>query len=130
VELIHRSRTGIKPDGTVAGVPEMSSAFHSDDYLTWVDRTIRESGAIKAAAARQPGKPRISVEVQDVGDLGVDVGRGYKRIADTSNKKKNADVFGATQRIGDMTSAGGHYELNPLTGRWENITLYPESYLR
>jgi hypothetical protein len=134
-ELIRRSHTGVKPgldkegNEVMAAIPEMSSAFHSDDYVRWVDKTIRESGALKAAAARQPGIPRIRVGVQDVGDLGVDLGRGYKRILPkNAGKDDNGRVFGPTQRIGGLRSAGGYYRLNPLTGRWENITLYPGSY--
>jgi hypothetical protein len=127
-ELIRRSRTGVKPDGVEGPIPAMSSAFHSDDYLRWVDQTIRENGALKAAAARQPGQPRISVDVQDIGDLGEDLGRGYRRIWGTGNKEKNLTVHGPSQRIDGLRSATGYYELNPLNGRWENISLFPELY--
>jgi hypothetical protein len=134
VELIIRSRSGMKPGLDKAGkvmvgpIPKMSSAFHSDDYLRWVDKTIRERGALKAAAARLPDQPNIKVTAQDVGDLGIDVGRGYKRILKDGDKFDNQRVFGPTERVGGLRSAEGHYRLNPLTGRWENVTLYPDIY--
>lgn len=65
--------------------------------------------------------------MRDVGDLGEKVGCGYRRILDTGNKQNDADLYGLTERV-RLTSAKGVYELNPLTGRRENITLYPQEY--
>ncbi len=86
---------------------------------------IRDGGGLQNAIARQPGQTVVRVEVQDVGDLGIDLGYGYMRIAPTGNKGLNQGIFGPTQRVDGLRSAQGIYELHPTTGMWQTITVYP-----
>jgi hypothetical protein len=112
-DLIVRARTGVKPNGQTGPIPPLSSAFYSDNLLIAADQAIRDSGGLQNAIARQPGQSVVRVETQDVGNLGVDLGYGYQRIGATGNK------------IDSLRSAQGIYELNPATGQWETITVYP-----
>lgn len=126
--LIVRARTGVKPNGDVDAIPPISSAFHSDDLLIYADDYIRSSGALQRVAANNPGKSVIQVTSSDVGDIGVDLGRGYLRIGYTGNKPFNATVLGPVQRVDNLTSAQGWYEFDPLKNIWETVTVYPSPY--
>ncbi|KRB76817.1 hypothetical protein ASE07_26285 [Noviherbaspirillum sp. Root189] len=123
--LITRARTGIKPNGQTGPIPPLSSAFYSDGLLISTDQAIRTSGGLPNAIARQPGQTVVRVETQDVGNLGVDLGYGYKRIGATSNVKVNSTTLGPLLRIDNLRSAQGIYEFNVATGNWETITVYP-----
>jgi hypothetical protein len=124
-DLAVRARTGVKPDGSDGPIPPLSSAFHSDSLLISTDQTIREGGGLANAIARQPGQSVVRVETQDVGDLGMNLGYGYVRLGATGNKAANAAGAGPLQRVDGLNSAQGIYELNPATGIWETITVYP-----
>ena len=127
-DLIVRARTGVKPDGSTGPIPPLSSAFHSDTLLVSADQSIRSGGGLANAIARQPGQSVVRVEAQDVGNLGMDLGYGYVRLGSTGNKAANASALGPIQRVNSLNSAQGIYELNPLTGVWETITVYPAPY--
>ncbi|MCB1892779.1 MAG: hypothetical protein KDF48_11200 [Rhodocyclaceae bacterium] len=124
-QLTLRARTGIKPNGAHGPIPKLSSAFYSDGLLISTDQAIREYGGLARAIARQPGQTVVRVEVQDVGDLGESVGFGYVRIASTGNKTANEVGMGPLQRIDNLRSAQGIYELDTVTGVWQTITIYP-----
>lgn len=124
-ELAVRARTGMKPNGTIGPIPPLSSAFHSDALLISTDQTIRDGGGLANAIARQPGQSVVRVETQDGGDLGTDLGYGYVRLGATGNKAANEAGVGPLQRIDGLNSAQGIYELKPVTGVWETITVYP-----
>ncbi|MFT3727116.1 MAG: LysM domain-containing protein [Terricaulis sp.] len=123
--LITRSRTGLKPNGEMGPIPRFSSAFYSDELLISTDQMIRQGGALQNAIARQPGETVVRVETQDVGDLGIDLGYGYARIAPTGNKALNQSIFGPSQRVDGFRSAQGIYELHAGAGVWQTITVYP-----
>jgi hypothetical protein len=124
-QLITRAITGLKPDGSTGPIPQLSSAFYSDDLLIETDLRIRNGGALQNAIARQPGRAFVRVEVQDVGDLGISLGYGYNRVGATANESFNANAIGPLQRIDNLTSAQGVYKFNSTTGVWETVTIYP-----
>lgn len=124
-QLVKRARTGIKPNNQTGPIPPLSSAFYTDDLLIFADKSIREGGGLERAIVRQPGQTVIRVEASDVGDLGVDLGRGYVRVGANSNKPANAAVVGPVQRIDGLRSAQGIYEFNSQKSVWEVITIYP-----
>ncbi|WP_415842371.1 hypothetical protein, partial [Paracidovorax anthurii] len=129
-DLVVRARTGVKPDGSTGPIPPLSSGFYSDSLLISTDQTIRNGGGLANSIARQPGQSVVRVETQDVGDLGMDLGYGYVRLGATGNKTANAAALGPIQRIDGLNSAQGIYELNPVTGVWETITVYPAPHLK
>lgn len=94
-----RAKSAIKPNGDVGpSVPPLSSAFHSDELLVFADQTVRNSGALQKAMTRQPGQDVIRVTVDDVGDIGTDLGRGFKRVLPGGNKAANVGAHGAPVR--------------------------------
>jgi len=123
-DLVMRARTGVKPNNASGPIPPLSSAFYSDELLILTDQTIRLNGGLRNAIARQPGEPVVRVEVQDVGELGYDLGYGYRRIGPTANTTANA-APGPLLRVDGLRSAQGIYEYNSTTGVWETITVYP-----
>jgi len=125
VQLIHRAQTGVKPNGDVGGIPKISTAFHSDEALVFADQAVRNNGGLQAAIARNPGETAIRVTVDDVGDLGVDLGRGFERLYKTGNKTGNANMVGAPARVDNLTSVEGFYMLNQNTNVWETISIFP-----
>jgi len=125
-QLVYRAKSGIKPNLTEGpSVPPLSSAFHSDELLIHADQAVRNSGALEKAIARQPGQAAIRVTVDDAGDLGVDLGRGYKRVYGSGNKVKNRETHGAPVRVDNLRSVEGFYMLNPNTNTWETISIFP-----
>ncbi|MGR4037949.1 two-partner secretion domain-containing protein [Pseudomonas sp. 910_21] len=125
-ELIYRAKSAIKPDANVGpSVPPLSSAFHSDDLLVFADQAVRNNGALQKAIARDPGQSVVRVTVADVGDLGADLGRGFKRVYSSGNLVKNKDTFGAPERVGNLRSVEGVYMLNPKNNVWETISIFP-----
>ncbi|MCK0165508.1 RHS repeat-associated core domain-containing protein [Marinobacter sp. S6332] len=124
-QLIHRAQTGVKPNGDVGGIPKISTAFHSDEALIFADQAVRNNGGLKAAISRNPGQTAIRVTVDDVGDLGVDLGRGFERLYPTGNKKGNANMVGAPARVDNLNSVEGFYMLNQNTNVWETISIFP-----
>jgi YD repeat-containing protein len=126
--VMNRARTGVKPNGDVGPIPPMSSVFYSDDLLIQADNSIRTSGGLSNAITRQPGESVVRVLTDDVGDLGVSLGYGYVRPGHTGSKAFNATVEGPLQRIDNLRSAQGIYVLNPTTGKWETITVYPAPF--
>jgi filamentous hemagglutinin len=124
-DLIIRARTGLKPNGQTGPIPPLSSAFYSDDLLVTADQSVRNSGGLEKAIASQPGMSVVRVTTGDVGDLGVDLGYGYQRVAATGNKTANATLNGPLLRVDNLRSAQGIYEFNSVTGKWETITVYP-----
>jgi hypothetical protein len=126
--VVNRARTGVKPNGDVGPIPRMSSVFYSDDLLIQADNSIRNSGGLSNAIARQPGESVVRVLTDDVGDLGVNLGYGYVRPGHTGSKVFNATVEGPLQRIDNLRSAQGIYEFNPTIGKWETITVYPAPF--
>ncbi|NOZ54347.1 MAG: hypothetical protein GXP08_14655 [Gammaproteobacteria bacterium] len=128
VQLKQRALTGVAPDGHVKVVkgktilPPMSSAFHSDNLLIHADQAVRNNGALKTAIANNPGKSFITVKPAGVGDLGVDLGRGFQRI---SGSKFKPELQGAPRLIENLRSVQATYEFNPATKAWETITIFP-----
>lgn len=87
-DLMVRAKTGVKPDGAIGpSVPPLSSAFHSDDLLVQADQFVR-TNALQKAIARNPGSDTVRVTADDVGDVGADLGRGFKRIWPSGNTAK------------------------------------------
>lgn len=117
--LMARARTGLTPDGKKTTVPPtISSAFHSDALLVTTDKAIRENGALATAIKASPNASQVTVRAEQVGDLGVDLGRGYERIG------KDVSLQGPLRHITDLRSAEGRYVKN-AAGQWETYTLYP-----
>ena len=120
--------SGIAPDGHVKApkgmvvVPPISSAFHSDALLIKADQAVRNGGALQAAIAKNPGQTFVTVKPADVGDLGVSLGRGFERIG---GSKLNPGLQGAPRKLSDLRSVQATYELNPVTKKWETITIFP-----
>ncbi|SAL02579.1 LysM domain protein [Caballeronia pedi] len=128
-QLLTRALTGIASDGSIKlarnGVPilpPMSSAFHSDQLLAYADQYVRGSGALASAIANNPGAPYVTVMPASVGDMGLDLGRGYVRVGAS---KFSPDLHGAPQLVDNLRSVQGTYALNPTTGKWETVTLFP-----
>lgn len=125
---MHRTLTGVAPDGhakVVKGktiLPPMSSAFHSDELLIHADQAVRNNGALQAAIAQNPGKSIITVKPADVGDLGVDLGRGFERIA---GSKLKPELQGAPNLVENLRSVQATYEFNQAEQVWETITIFP-----
>jgi hypothetical protein len=127
-QLMHRALTGVAPDGHVKIVkgktilPPMSSAFHSDELLVSADQMVRNNGALKAAIAQNPGKSIITVKPADVGDLGVDLGRGFERIG---GSKLKPELQGPPRLVENLRSVQATYEFNRANNVWETITIFP-----
>ncbi|CAM3997257.1 hypothetical protein VA7868_01111 [Vibrio aerogenes CECT 7868] len=100
----------------------MSSAFHSYELLVFADQKVRSNRALKKVIAQSPGKTRITVKPEDVGDLGVDLGRGFERIAGSRYKPK---LQGASRLVENLRSVQAVYELNVTKTIWETITIFP-----
>lgn len=121
-QLMTRARTGIAPDGSVKRtrgrvvVPPMSSAFNSNADLVKADDFLRQK-ALQDAIRDNPGETVLTV----TDDMGSTVGRGYSRIGSS----RQVDVAGPLQRQ-ELSGVRGTYELNPTTGEWETITLFPQ----
>ncbi|MEL4168388.1 DUF637 domain-containing protein [Pseudomonas sp. ZS001] len=125
-DLMLRAKSAIKPNGDVGpSVPPLSSAFYSDDLLIFADQTIRSSGALQKAISRQPGEDVVRVTVDDIGDLGVNLGRGFKRVLSSGNKVKNIEASGAPVKVDKLRSVEGVYQFNSDKKVWETITLFP-----
>ncbi|CAJ0822889.1 hypothetical protein LMG18101_05245 [Ralstonia flaminis] len=86
-QLMIRALTGVAPDNSVkltkSGqpiLPPMSSAFHSDQLLGYADQYVRSNGALANAIQNHPGEAFVTVTPADVGDMGLNLGRGYVRL--------------------------------------------------
>ncbi|WP_205903469.1 filamentous hemagglutinin N-terminal domain-containing protein [Pseudomonas viridiflava] len=124
-DLMVRAKTGVKPDGAIGpSVPPLSSAFHSDDLLVQADQFVRNN-ALQKAIARNPGSDTVRVTADDVGDVGADLGRGFKRIWSSGNAAKNLEVLGAPAKVSNLRSVEGVYQFNPGKNVWETITIFP-----
>ncbi|MDY1014124.1 hypothetical protein SOM63_19120, partial [Pseudomonas viridiflava] len=124
-DLMVRAKTGVKPDGAIGpSVPPLSSAFHSDDLLVQADQFVRNN-ALQKAIARNPGSDTVRVTADDVGDVGAELGRGFKRIWSSGNTAKNLEVLGAPAKISNLRSVEGVYQFNPGKNVWETITIFP-----
>jgi hypothetical protein len=127
-QLMHRALTGVAPDGhakVVKGktiLPPMSSAFHSDELLVYADQMIRNNGALKSVIAQNPGKTIVTVKPTDIGDLGVDLGRGFEKIG---GSKLKPDLQGPPRLIENLRSVQATYEFNQTKKVWETITIFP-----
>lgn len=73
---------------------------------------MRNNGALQKAIAQDLGKSVVRITVAGVGDLGADLGRGFKRVYSSGNLVKNKDTFGAPERVGNLRSVEGVYMLN------------------
>ena len=101
-DLMVRAKSGIKPNGaTGPSVPPLSSAFHSDDLLVQADQFVRDN-ALQSAIARNPGSNTVRVTVDDVGDVGIYLGRGFKRVWSNGNAAKNLEVLGAPAKVDNL----------------------------
>jgi hypothetical protein len=124
-DLMVRAKTGVKPDGAIGpSVPPLSSAFHSDDLLVQANQFVR-TNALQKAIARNPGSDTVRVTADDVGDVGADLGRGFKRIWPSGNTAKNLEVLGAPAKVSNLRSVEGVYQFNPGKNVWETITIFP-----
>jgi len=103
-------------------LPPMSSAFHSDQLLVFADEIVRNNGVLTSKIAQNPGADFITLYPSDVGDLGVNLGRGYVRL---SGGKLNPSLQGAPQLIDNLRSIQATYGFNPLNNRWEPVTVFP-----
>lgn len=124
-KLMNRARTGIKPNGDVGPIPSLSSAFYSDDLLLHADQSIRNGGGLANAIARQPGRSAIRVTAEDVGDLGVELGYGYKPLSKKGDAIFQSGAQGPLQRLEGLRSASGFYAFNSVTGQWETVSVFP-----
>jgi YD repeat-containing protein len=130
IQLMNRALTGVAPDGYVkidkksgkAILPPMSSAFHSDQLLAFTDAHIRNSGLLGSKVAANPGAQFVTLTPADVGDLGIDLGRGFRF---GKGGKLTTGLQGAPQLISNLRSAQATYGLNPSTNRWEPVTIFP-----
>ncbi|MET1257444.1 hypothetical protein [Aliikangiella maris] len=123
---MYRAKTAVKPNGDVGpSVPPLSSAFHSDELLVFADQAVRNGGALQKAIARQPNQSVVRVTIDDAGDLGADLGRGFKRVYGSGNKAKNLETHGAPVRVDNLRSVEGVYMFNPSKNVWETITIFP-----
>ncbi|MEO9384104.1 hypothetical protein [Chromobacterium phragmitis] len=129
-QLMHRSLTGVAPDGYVkidgrSGkviLPPMSSAFHSGQLLAYADDVIRNGDVLATKIAQHPGAQYVTLTPLDVGDLGYNLGRGYTRIG---GGKLEPRLQGAPRLIDTLRSVQATYGLNSLTDRWEPVTIFP-----
>jgi len=124
--LRERAWTGIAPGSTAPSFryPSSSSAFHSDELLAFADSSIRSSGVLEARLAANPNLRNISINPSMVGDLGVDLGRGYIPVR-PFEQVGAVNYQGPLMRVDNMNSAGGFYRFNPATQQFDMITLYP-----
>ncbi|ADZ92709.1 RHS repeat-associated core domain-containing protein [Marinomonas mediterranea] len=127
-QLMHRALTGISPDGHVKVVkgktilPPMSSAFHSDDLLIYADQALRNNDVLQAVIRQNPGKSIITVRPIDAGDLGIDLGRGFERIA---GSKLKPELQGAPNFVENLRRVQATYQFDPAKQVWETITIFP-----
>ncbi|WP_159675145.1 hypothetical protein [Andreprevotia sp. IGB-42] len=129
-QLMDRSLTGVAPDGHVkidkksgkVMLPPMSSAFHSDRLMAYADDVVRNNGVLASKTAQNPGDDLVTLYPADVGDLGLNLGRGYARLG---SSKLNPSLEGAPQLIDNLRSVQATYGSNPLTNRWEPVTIFP-----
>lgn len=124
---MYRALTGIAPDGhvKVSGdntiVPSMSSAFYSDDLLVYADRAERNDGALQAVIARSPDAQFSTIGPSEVGDLGLDLGRGFGRF---SGSKLKPELEGPPTLIPNLRSMQATYKVNSSRNEWETITIF------
>ncbi|MCP3958861.1 MAG: RHS repeat-associated core domain-containing protein, partial [bacterium] len=123
-QLAIRARTGIAPDGYVKIgshgdpiLPPVSSAFHSDRLAARAERVLRE-GPLRDAIAADPTQSVHTV----TGEIGANIGRGYSRIGSARFRGKQ----GPLQFHPSMSRAQGTFELDPETGQWNPITVFPD----
>lgn len=129
-QLQRRALTGVAPDGHVKVksngqviLPPLSSAFHSDELLVAADQTVRNSAAFQRKVTELlPGETFITVKAGDIGDLGLDLGRGYKRL---SSSRYRPELQGPPVKVENLRSVQATYELNPQTNVWETVTIFP-----
>ena len=72
--------------------------------------------------AQSPGAQYVTLTPADVGDLGYNLGRGYARIG---GGKFDPVLQGAPKLIDNLRSVQATYGFNPLTNRWEPVTIFP-----
>lgn len=65
------------------------------------------------------------MNVSDVGDVGVDLGRGFRRVLSSGNKTANLEAHGAPVRVDGLLSVEGVYQFNPNKNVWEATTIFP-----
>jgi hypothetical protein len=121
-------------------VPAKVTAFHSDSNLILADRLLRaKGGGLEKALLRNNLTPEViaekisrgekvsvMVKAADVGDTGIDLGRGFKNA---QNIKYNSETLlkdlDSMEAINGLSSVEACYVLNPQTMQWETLTIYP-----
>ncbi|WP_433852612.1 hypothetical protein [Stenotrophomonas nitritireducens] len=124
--LQERAWTGIAPGSTTPSFryPSTSSAFHSDELLEFADSAVRSSGILEARLAANPAQEVFKINPSMIGDLGVDLGRGYIPVR-PFEPIGLAYFQGPLLRVDNMSSVNGVYRYNPATQNFDMITLYP-----
>ncbi|MDD9939915.1 MAG: hypothetical protein OXU20_02520, partial [Myxococcales bacterium] len=105
-------------DGDVR-LPPQASAFHTDELLLRADDAIRQ-GPLREFVAANPNATVFSPRKAPVG---FDAGRGFSRIGGVRHRP---GTQGPLRRHDGLDHVSGHYRLNPQTGEWDTITLFPD----
>lgn len=123
-QLLNRAQTGVGPDGSVSikngqvRLPELATAFNSDQLLIESDQFVRNNQLLDAIA-NDPTKLVHTVKEADIGQI---VGRGFERVGGGAY---NPTIQGPSNFWGKLTKVQATYELNATTGKWETITIFP-----
>ncbi len=121
-QLETRALTGVAPGGsTLSGgaIPRLSSTFHSEGAMLRAD-TVMRGQPLQDAIAANPTATRLTIPPFDAGE---NIGRGYRRIG--SSNPNNVGRNGPPERVDGLSHATATVELNPITGAWETITMFP-----
>ena len=90
--------------------------------MVQADQAVRESGLLEAAILRNPDSRLVTITGQDIGDLGMNLGRGFERVA---GSKLQPDLQGAPRLVSDLRSVQATYEYNSASKTWETVTIFP-----
>ncbi|PIQ27112.1 hypothetical protein COW64_08475 [bacterium (Candidatus Blackallbacteria) CG18_big_fil_WC_8_21_14_2_50_49_26] len=127
--------------GHIVVRPPMASAFWSDDLLLWADQQVRNGGALAKALQRNGldnatilqkiaagEKVEVTVTAEDVGDMHVNLGRGFERQGEKRydpSKHGPQDAHTLTY-VPKLQTVGAKYVFDPASGTWQTITIYPD----